>query len=126
MSKQLPQGSPFYDDKQSLAIYDDRIVLINMNNREIKFDDIRDIFFRKIDFSLYNPRSKKENYFISICLKGGAVVDVKVLLSGYYALKNFSEKGIKSDGTRQLKIISIISLLTLITLLVIIAAAIFS
>lgn len=120
MSKESQSGSPFYDDKHSLVIYDDKIVLPGLKNREIKFDDVRDIYFRKIDFALYSAKSKTNTNYISICLKGGAVIDIKVSLKGYYVLKNYYEKGSKSDGTLQITITNIISIILLIVFLILI------
>lgn len=105
-------NSPFYNSKKNLIIYEDRIVLPKMNNRVIYFSDIHYILFRKIDFALY--RNNGRNYFTIIHLKTREDIELTMPLSGYYALKNYYEKGIKSNGLREIAAFTILTVVMLV------------
>jgi hypothetical protein len=118
MSSSAKADLPFYDNKKSLVIYDDKIVLPNMDNREITFDDINYIIFRKVDFALY--RKKQKFYYITIFLHDNDFVNVDVPLSGYYALKKFYNKGVKTNGERELMVARVASLAALVAFITIV------
>lgn len=111
MSNAAKADSPFYDNKKSLVIYDDKIVLPDLDNREITFDDINYIIFRKVDFALY--RKKQKFYYITVFLNDNDLVNIDTPISGYYALKKFYEKGIKTSGERELMATRVASLAAL-------------
>ncbi len=111
MSNAAKADSPFYDNKKSLVIYEDKIVLPDMDNREITFDDINYIIFRKVDFALY--RKKQKFYYITVFLNDNDLVNIDTPISGYYALKKFYEKGIKTSGERELMATRVASLAAL-------------
>ena len=98
MKKQLAD-SPFYNKEKELIIYDNKIVLPKLGNRAINFSDVYQIVFGQLDFSLYT--SSKKNYFTTIYLRNGEIIELSVPLSGYYALKKYYEKGVKTDGMRE-------------------------
>ena len=108
MSNEAIADSPFYDNKKSLVIYEDKIVLPNLDNRVITFDDINYIIFRKVDFALY--RKKQKFYYITIFLHDNDAINVDTPISGYYALKKFYEKGIKTNGEQVIMTTRIASL----------------
>jgi hypothetical protein len=118
MSNAAKADSPFYDNKKSLVIYEDKIVLPDMDNREITFDDINYIIFRKVDFSLY--RKKQKFYYITIFLNDNDLVNIDTPISGYYALKKFYEKGIKTNGEKELMATRVASLAALVAFITIV------
>ena len=118
MSNAAKADSPFYDNKKSLVIYEDKIVLPDMDNREITFNDINYIIFRKVDFALY--RKKQKFYYITIFLNDNDFVNVDAPLSGYYALKKFYERGVKTNGERELMVARVASLAALVAFITIV------
>lgn len=108
-SKKL--DSPFYDDHESLAIYADKIVLHNDNERTILFDDVNYIIFRKMNFSLY--RRKQKFYYITLFMHDNDVINVSASMTGYIALKKFYEKGIQTTGFSEEVVVQSIAILAL-------------
>jgi hypothetical protein len=118
MSNAAKADSPFYDNKKSLVIYEDKIILPDMDNREITFDDINYIIFRKVDFALY--RKKQKIYYITVFLNDNDFVNIDTPISGYYALKKFYENGIKTNGEKELMVTRIASLAALVAFITIV------
>ena len=110
--------SPFYDKKGEFSIYEDRLVLHKLKGRVVKFSDIYQIIFRKIDFSLYVP--SKNNKFTVLSLKDGENIEIDIPLSGYYALKKYYEKGIRSNGMDKIYITATLSIVSLLVFLAIV------
>lgn len=87
---------PFYDKKDVFTIYDDKFVLHKMGGQVIRFDDVFNIIFNRIDFSLYLIKPKR--YYTIVHMKNGDAFEITIPITGYYALKNYYENDKKTKG----------------------------
>lgn len=120
MDKKIVRAKPFYDDKKYLAIFDDRMIILGAAGQVIYFKDVHYIIFRNSSFALYT--NYKQQSYITVIMKHMGMFDLAVPINGYYALKKYYEKGIKTDGKDTVRLFAIASILFLMVFIIFITA----
>lgn len=120
MDKKIVRAKPFYDDKKYLAIFDDRMIILGAGGRVVYFKDVHYIIFRENHFALYT--NYKQQSYITVIMKYMGMFDLPVPINGYYALKKYYEKGVKTDGKDTVRLFAIMAIMFLMVFIIFITA----